>query len=163
MFKKTKKLIFDNLFPLFWAFIFLSAISVVILPSVVEYSESPEFCSKCHSMKSQHLTWGNSRHRSLTCVDCHLPNDNIPEHFFWKGIDGTKDVVSQTLGLKEEDEIRLSSHGKSVLLRNCLRCHKETMSHVYSKRNCIDCHRSLTHKNTAAYCVGNTEVNNEVK
>ncbi len=158
MLKKTKKIILENIFPLFWASIFIVSISIVILPRVIEYSESPKFCASCHSMKSQHLTWSNSRHRTLKCVDCHLPNDNIPEHFLWKGIDGTKDVISQTLGLKEEDEIVLSPHGKKVLQRNCIRCHNDIVSHVDSKRNCIDCHRSLTHKNTAAYCFKNTEV-----
>lgn len=163
MLEKIKKYISKNIFPVFWGSLLMIVAASAALPRILDYSESPAFCGVCHSMKQQSQTWEHSRHRGVKCIDCHLPNDNLPEHFFWKGIDGTKDVISQTLGLKEEDEIRLSEHGKKVLQSNCVRCHKDIVSHIDNKRSCVDCHRGIHHRYTAAACSFNTEVNNAHK
>lgn len=163
MHKKIKRVVSENIFPLMWASVLSIVAMALILPGLIEYSESPAFCGVCHSMKGQKEDWEKSRHRGIKCIDCHLPNDNLPEHFLWKGIDGTKDVLSQVMGLKEEDEIRLSEHGKKVLQRNCIRCHKDIVSHIDNKRSCVDCHRGIHHKYTAAACSFNTEVENARK
>lgn len=159
--KKIVEYVKNNMF----VFIWLSVISIVaiglFLPEVIEYSESPRFCVKCHSMKDQYDSWEHSLHKNFKCIDCHLPNDNFINHYIWKGIDGTKDLVSETLGLKEWWKIHLSEHGKKVLQSNCIRCHEGLVSHIDKKRNCIDCHKTVTHKNTALTCSFNTDVKKE--
>lgn len=158
MLKKTKEILLKNSFLIFWAFALAFTGAAVSLPPIVHFSESSFFCGLCHSMKDQYKTWSVSRHRTLKCVDCHLPNSNKAEHFFWKAIDGNKDLISETLGLKEDYEIRLSDHGKKVLQENCIRCHADIVSRMNTKRNCVDCHRGVSHIKTAAVCSYNTEV-----
>lgn len=146
-----------NIFIFGWFFIIIFVFAGLFVPKIVRYSESPEFCVKCHSMKDQYDSWNHSLHKNLKCIDCHLPNDNFVNHYVWKGIDGTKDLVSETLGLKEWWEIHLSEHGKKVLQSNCVRCHEGLLAHMDKKRNCIDCHRTITHKKTALTCSFNTD------
>lgn len=155
-FKKIIQYVISNIFVFSWIFIISAVLVGVLSHKVIKYTESPEFCVKCHSMKEQYETWSHSLHRNFKCVDCHLPNDNFVNHYVWKGIDGTKDLISETMGLKEWWEIHLSEHGKKVLQSNCIRCHEGIVSHIDKKRNCIDCHKTVTHKNTALTCSFNT-------
>jgi len=158
-----KKFIKENFIPFIFSVVVIFVMAGFILKEAIEYSESPEFCAKCHTMDMQYKTWSYSSHRTLRCVDCHLPNDNLANHFLWKVIDGTRDLVSQILNLKEEDQIFLSKHGKKVLQKNCIRCHKDIVSHINQKRSCIDCHINIKHRETSLICSFNTEVENEKK
>lgn len=115
-------------------------------PHLIEHTETPQFCGLCHSMKPQHSAWEHSAHRTARCIDCHLPNDNAVNHYFWKTIDGNKDVFYEFSGLREHDEIKLSPHGHRVLQANCIRCHEGFVDHIDQKRACIDCHRTIGHK-----------------
>jgi cytochrome c nitrite reductase small subunit len=115
-------------------------------PHLIELTETPKFCGSCHSMDPQHTAWEHSAHRQARCIDCHLPNDNPANHYFWKTIDGNKDVFYEFSGLREHDEIKLSPHGHRVLQANCIRCHEGMVTHVDKKRACIDCHRTVGHK-----------------
>jgi len=125
----------------------LAALTLLFGPThLIELSETPKFCGLCHSMKPQHSAWEHSAHRSARCIDCHLPNDNAANHYFWKSIDGNKDVFYEFSGLREHDEIKLSAHGHRVLQANCVRCHEGMVSRIDNKRACIDCHRTLGHK-----------------
>jgi cytochrome c nitrite reductase small subunit len=78
-------------------------------------------------------------------VDCHLPNDNLINHLIWKGIDGTKDVVS-FYGRLYPDLIKISEHGKKTVKENCIRCHDEMVSRMKVEgKDCWTCHRQTTH------------------
>src|SRR4030067_1818046 len=67
---------------------------------LVEQTSKPGFCNTCHVMRDHYEVWFlTGVHRSITCVDCHLPNNNKVNHLIWKGIDGTKDVVSFFSGM----------------------------------------------------------------
>src|SRR4030042_5699134 len=57
-------------------------------------SETPEFCGSCHVLNMEYEAWFHSgAHRQIKCVDCHLPNNNFPNHLLWKTLDGVKDAV----------------------------------------------------------------------
>ena len=144
--------------PVLFFILLFAGIGAKLSIDLVRYSESPQFCALCHSMKDQHQAWTYSAHRQAKCIDCHLPNDNLANHFVWKGIDGIKDVVSEFAGLKEDQEIKLSKHGEKVLQSNCLRCHEHMASLINNTRSCTDCHKASGHKITAAVYVENTEV-----
>ena len=61
---------------------------------LVEWTSISEFCNSCHVMNEQYESWFmTGLHRSIKCVDCHLPNDNPVNHLVWKGLDGMKDVI----------------------------------------------------------------------
>lgn len=132
--------------------VLLSIPLIIIAIKLIKFTEEPEFCGKCHSMAEQYKNWSHTAHKKIKCVDCHLPNDNIINHYVWKGIDGIKDVISETFSLKEDYEIHLSEHGKKVLQQNCIRCHSEIVSHIDTKRNCFECHRNISHKMITNFC-----------
>ncbi|MCX5789328.1 MAG: NapC/NirT family cytochrome c [Elusimicrobia bacterium] len=118
-------------------------------PRLLAYSESPEFCVKCHNHEVEGEAFSHhGAHRRERCIDCHLPNDNVADHFFWKGIDGMSDVVAFYAGMFT-DETRLSRHGQRVLQENCIRCHAATVMRIDPARPCWECHRRVTHKGTA--------------
>lgn len=128
-----------------------AALALLFGPThLVDLTETPAFCGLCHSMKPQHQAWSHSMHRSARCIDCHLPNDNAANHYFWKAIDGNKDVFFEFSGLREHDEIELSAHGRRVLQANCIRCHEGMVARIDNERACIDCHRTIGHKRQGA-------------
>lgn len=116
-------------------------------PDLYSLTSSPEFCASCHVMEYQHDAWlKTGLHRSVKCVDCHLPNDNFPNHMLWKGLDGTKDVVF-FFGRMFSDSLTISGHGSKTLQDNCTRCHGEMVSRItVEDRTCWSCHRRVNHK-----------------
>lgn len=120
-------------------------------PHLIVATETPAFCGMCHSMKGQHRDWSHSGHRAAKCIDCHLPNSNPVSHYFWKAIDGNKDVFYEFTGLREHDEIKLSKHAWSVLRENCERCHAAAADRMDPRRACTDCHRAAGHKAQGMY------------
>ncbi len=128
----------------------LAAAGVFMLfgpPRMIALTESPQFCALCHA--NQAGDWLHSAHRKEKCIDCHLPNNNFPNHYLWKSIDGGKDVFLHFSGLGDGNDTSLTGHGKKVLQANCIRCHIDMVSHINNKRSCIDCHRTLSHRRTA--------------
>ena len=64
------------------------------MPKLVAYTSKNSYCASCHVMEDQSLSLRKSGlHNQLNCIDCHLPHDNKLRHYFWKGVDGTKDLV----------------------------------------------------------------------
>jgi len=119
-------------------------------PALLAKSESPEFCSSCHVMQAEYEAWFHEgAHRTVRCVDCHLPHQNVFAHYLWKSIDGMKDVVVFYSGTVP-DRIRISDHGQEVLQGNCVRCHETTVWRIDRERGCWECHRRLSHTRSGA-------------
>jgi cytochrome c nitrite reductase small subunit len=115
-------------------------------PQLMAKTESPLFCNSCHVMESRFEAWFNvGAHRTIRCVDCHLPHENMPAYYVWKTIDGMKDVVVFYSG-KTPQNITISEHGKKFVQANCIRCHSERVAMINQDRNCWDCHRFLQHQ-----------------
>jgi cytochrome c nitrite reductase small subunit len=114
-------------------------------PQLMAKSEAPQFCSSCHVMESQYEAWFHvGAHRSIRCIDCHLPHQNLPVHFLWKSIDGMKDVVIFYSG-KTPQTIEITPRAQDVLRANCIRCHSERVAMIDQDRKCWECHRFLKH------------------
>jgi cytochrome c nitrite reductase small subunit len=97
-------------------------------------------------MESQYEAWFHvGAHRSIRCVDCHLPHQNLPVYYVWKTIDGMKDVVMFYSG-QVPQTIELSKRAEGVVRVNCVRCHSERVAMIDQSRNCWDCHRFLQHQ-----------------
>jgi cytochrome c nitrite reductase small subunit len=134
--------------------ILIAAIGITILlvllfgPYGLVYQTSkPSFCNTCHVMRDEYESWFlTGVHRSIACVDCHLPNNNPINHLVWKGIDGTKDALSFFNGIYP-DYIRSTGHAKKVIKQNCIRCHNEMVSRIdTTTMDCWACHRKINHK-----------------
>ena len=113
---------------------------------LMDQTARPAFCNLCHPMNDQYTAWLlTGVHRGIRCVDCHLPNDNPVNHLVWKGIDGTKDVVSFFSGVYP-DHITATNHAKRVIQENCVRCHGEMVSRITTDTmRCWSCHRRMDH------------------
>ena len=121
-------------------------------PHLIEKTEAPEFCASCHVMIPQYEAWFHSgKHRNVECIECHLPNNNPVEHFIWKGIDGTKDLILFFTGNVPE-KIHASEHAKRTIKANCIRCHEGMVALINTEdRDCWECHREVMHEKMRIY------------
>ena len=121
-------------------------------------ADDPNACINCHIMTPYYSTWMHSSHgRDATCNDCHVPNDNIAEKYYFKGVDGMKHVFAfLTHGERQTPEAQKES--SQVIMNNCIRCHTDLnsrlvttgkvdymMTQVGNGKACWDCHRSVPH------------------
>jgi nitrate/TMAO reductase-like tetraheme cytochrome c subunit len=57
----------------------LLVLAVVVVLGIVGfigsewYTHRPQFCRSCHNMEVQYLTWEKSKHKEVSCHDCHYP------------------------------------------------------------------------------------------
>lgn len=120
-------------------------------------SDNPETCINCHVMAPQYATWQHSAHREVaTCNDCHVPHDNIFNHYLFKAQDGLYHATIFTLRA-EPQVIQIKEAGIAVVQENCKRCHTPTNERVgllaINRENnlhgegklCWECHREVPH------------------
>lgn len=134
------------------------AIYIFNISNAVSYlSDSPETCINCHVMVPQYATYQHSSHREhATCNDCHVPQDNIVNKYYFKAKDGLRHATMFTLR-KEPQVIFIKEEGKKVVHNNCVRCHSDLLNdtkmmakttykaHSKTDRECWECHREVPH------------------
>ena len=120
-------------------------------------SDKPETCTNCHIMAPQYATWNHSSHREVaTCNDCHVPHNNIFNHYYFKAKDGLRHATIFTLR-NEPQVIFIQPAGEKVVHDNCIRCHNQLLVdpklnasvkdhdiHMTGRR-CVECHREVPH------------------
>jgi len=133
-------------------------ILIIYLSNAPSYlSDKPETCINCHVMYPQYASWSHSSHaRDATCVDCHVPQDNVFRKYYFKGSDGLRHSTYFTFRW-EPQVIQIKSAGISVVQENCIRCHHDLVDMVSlvevtgSKASmgegklCWDCHKETPH------------------
>ncbi|TAJ12443.1 cytochrome c nitrite reductase small subunit [Marinilabiliaceae bacterium JC017] len=120
-------------------------------------SDNPKTCVNCHIMAPQYATWNHSAHReAATCSDCHIPHDNVFNHYYFKAQDGLRHATIFTLRA-EPQVIFIKEAGKKVVQQNCIRCHNQQitddkllsqvpdMHQNINDRLCWECHRETPH------------------
>jgi cytochrome c nitrite reductase small subunit len=117
-------------------------------------SDNPQTCVNCHVMAPQYATWQHSSHREVAnCNDCHVPHNNIFNHYLFKAKDGMRHATIFTLR-NEPQVIHIKEAGRDVVQNNCIRCHGKlftstampsTHEYDFSKKLCWDCHRETPH------------------
>ncbi len=134
------------------------AVYAAIVSNFTSYIfDSPATCVNCHVMAPHYATWFHSAHREhATCTDCHVPQDNLFRHYYYKAKDGSRHVAIFTLR-REPDVIMMHEAGRMVVQENCIRCHDFTNErvsayHVTAKsaragegKLCFECHRDVPH------------------
>jgi len=106
-------------------------------------SDKPETCINCHIMVPEYSTWGHSAHREYTsCNDCHVPHNNVVNHYYFKAMDGLRHATIFTLRA-EPQVIRIKEAGANAVQNNCIRCHNT--NDLRKERKCWDCHRETPH------------------
>jgi cytochrome c nitrite reductase small subunit len=119
-------------------------------PGLYAKSESPEYCGSCHVLQPEYEAWFHSgAHAQIKCIDCHLPNDNLPHHLWAKALEGVGDTLAFHTG-RVHEPIKLSDSGAKVVVANCRRCHAELVARINEDRPCWECHRRMSHRSTGA-------------
>lgn len=121
-------------------------------------SDDPATCVNCHVMAPYYATWMHSSHgRNVTCNDCHIPQDNIVNKYFVKGLNGYNHAAVFTKRT-EDQAMRAIPINSQAIMNNCIRCHTqlntefvETGRHSWREMQeiggsaCWDCHRGVPH------------------
>ena len=109
-------------------------------------SDDPETCMNCHIMAPQYTTWNHSSHReTATCVDCHVPHNNIFNKYYFKAKDGLRHATIFTLR-REPQVIFIREEGRKVVQNNCIRCHEYLITDDRLRR-VTNSERSVTVRN----------------
>lgn len=118
--------------------------------------DDPEVCINCHIMLPQYTTWKHSSHAQVaTCNDCHVPQDNIFNSYYFKAKDGSRHSALFTFRM-ENHAIQAIDASKNVIQNNCVRCHEHLNAEVATNVNlaqvhhgqgklCWECHREVPH------------------
>jgi cytochrome c nitrite reductase small subunit len=120
-------------------------------------SDDPKACVNCHVMNPQYANWAHDAHsRVTTCNDCHVPQTDFFNKYFFKAKDGLKHAYAFTFRL-EPQVIIMEKETRPMIGGNCIRCHTETVQKEFLKpvlplyhnhleeRYCLDCHRFIPH------------------
>lgn len=120
-------------------------------------SDKPETCINCHIMVPEYSTWAHSAHREYTnCNDCHVPHNNMLNHYYFKAMDGLRHASIFTLRA-EPQVIQIKDAGAIAVQNNCIRCHEYVINDtrmmrpefsqndLRKDRKCWECHREVPH------------------
>ena len=120
-------------------------------------SDDPKACINCHLMTPQYITWNHSSHREVAhCNDCHVPQDNLFNKYYFKAKDGL--YHSSIFTIRAEPQV-IKALGPSieVIQNNCIRCHQDQVTDAKltasvevhaahrTDRTCWECHREVPH------------------
>lgn len=86
---------------------------------LMQVSSTPAFCGSCHVMQPYYQSWKASTHRSVPCVDCHIP-PGITSEFRkkYEALSMAVQYITQTYGPNPWAEVEDAS---------CLRCHERRL------------------------------------
>ena len=121
-------------------------------------SDNPRTCVNCHLMSPYYATWTHSSHgRNTTCVDCHVPHNNILNKYYFKAKDGLRHSAVFTMRA-EKTPLQAIPASSQVIMNNCIRCHEQLNTEFvktgrmdfkemkkHGGQACWDCHREVPH------------------
>ena len=121
-------------------------------------SDDPKACVNCHIMAPYYATWDHGSHsRNTTCVDCHVPHNNLVQKWTFKGMDGMRHAAVFMMN-GEPQVIQAVDRSATVIMENCVRCHEQLntefvktgkisykMAKMGEGKACWDCHREVPH------------------
>ncbi|NLD22450.1 MAG: cytochrome c nitrite reductase small subunit [Bacteroidales bacterium] len=121
-------------------------------------SDNPRTCVNCHLMSPYYATWTHSSHgRNTTCVDCHVPHNNIFNKYYFKAKDGLRHSAVFTMRA-EKTALQAIPASSQVIMNNCIRCHEQLNTEFvktgrmdfkemkkHGGQACWDCHREVPH------------------
>lgn len=123
---------------------------------VYHRTEQPQFCGACHEMSNNFETWRESRHKNITCADCHA--EQSATGWLRTKVAGARQLVTH-FSAESIDNIKVQEDQRGVIDSNCRRCHAglarvgerfglgvSHRQHLEKGLQCITCHSgSFTH------------------
>jgi trimethylamine-N-oxide reductase (cytochrome c) cytochrome c-type subunit TorY len=145
----------------------VAGIVAIATAQMVESTSTPSFCGSCHEMTPMVESWKTGPHGPLgnkadairaSCVDCHLPHENVVSYLVAKGISGLNDFVGHVFhgGYKDNPEHWLEKRKERnhyVFVSSCKHCHEPLPENIMHKKiesgeidgNCLNCHWYVGH------------------
>jgi cytochrome c nitrite reductase small subunit len=115
------------------------------------FSKAAESCTNCHIMQGQYDSWLKSGHAAVaSCVDCHLPQDNLVNNYLAKAENGWHHSWAFTFQNFHEP-IQITPKNERLLQNNCVRCHAAIVEEMATTPadpqtlNCVHCHAGVGH------------------
>jgi nitrate/TMAO reductase-like tetraheme cytochrome c subunit len=128
--------------------------SIVVLGgsyAAISATNNPQFCSFCHEMAPEFITYKESAHSQIQCVECHV-DPGIVNELVHK-VESLKEVYYHVVG--PPDPIVQTV---AVPSNNCLQCHSKNRlvtatgdlivnheGHIKEDIPCITCHSGVAH------------------
>ncbi|MHB8170425.1 MAG: cytochrome c3 family protein [Thermincolia bacterium] len=138
-------------------FILVAGLMVIIgVTSVgaIKLTSTPQFCSSCHEMTPEYVTWAASAHNTISCTKCHIEPGAVN---FVKHKIGAMKQVYKHVTKSYVTPIELAEPIKNGV---CLQCHSNFrrvtpkgdiifphQKHVAEKQECVECHAGVVHGN----------------
>lgn len=140
--------------------VFLVLLLVTFLTMLVLTADitqnSPEFCSRCHTMKPEYYTWKASSHSNFGCTECHRGEGARGAYNF------ARDLLRWTHAEITGSYIRPIRLFRSIDDDVCFRCHtynRQTTAsgdliipheqHTDRRVRCVSCHSAIAHGDIA--------------
>ncbi len=126
------------------------SVFAIVTDTPAMMGSAPQACANCHVMDAAYENWYHAPHEKwATCVDCHLPHENVFAYYFAKGKTGMHDIYVFSTG-QTPALIRANEDTQKWVQGNCIRCHESTVESLLMNaqpldRNCWDCHRNVAH------------------
>jgi nitrate/TMAO reductase-like tetraheme cytochrome c subunit len=138
-----------------WKLLFASlAVFIVLLGSmygVIEATSTPSFCKVCHEMGPEHITFTNSAHSEISCVQCHVKPgavetvvhkvESLKEVYYH--VVGPPDPIAQTVAVENENCLQCHSENRLVTATGDLKVNHA--KHIDKDIPCITCHSGVVH------------------
>jgi nitrate/TMAO reductase-like tetraheme cytochrome c subunit len=138
-----------------WRLLFASLFAIVALSGTmwgaIAFTSSPQFCSWCHEMAPEFVTFEASAHSEIKCTQCHIEPGvvNLVTHKVhslkevYYHVVGPPDPIVQTVAVTNESCTQCHSTNRLVSATGDLIVnHSE---HIQEDIPCITCHSGVAH------------------
>ncbi len=153
-----------------WKVMFVSLIGLIVVGGggwgVIQFTNSPTFCSSCHEMAPEYSTFTASAHNNITCVQCHIKPGAV--NMLTHKMKSLKEVYYHVTGVPEQI---VQTESEAISNENCLQCHSKNRlvtasgdlkvnhkGHIEEGVPCISCHAGVVHAKIVARGINTEEV-----
>lgn len=138
---------------------FGSLIGIIVLYALFQIgyvaTSGPSFCAKCHEVEKYVLSWEQSVHKNLNCLECHQPRGELGKfHAKARGLNYvfqhfSGDYTIPTRAVISEQNCLICHLGDNENFPNTPRLNNTAKINHYESikqsESCLDCHREAGH------------------
>jgi nitrate/TMAO reductase-like tetraheme cytochrome c subunit len=129
----------------------------------ISFTSTPTFCSTCHEMAPEHVTFQASAHNQIKCTQCHIEPgaknlvvhkvESLKEVFYH--IVGAPDPIVQTVAVSNENCEQCHSRNRLVTATGDIIVNHK--GHIEEGIPCITCHSGVVHAKVVERGINDSE------
>lgn len=128
---------------------------LAFLLGAATFTSTPSFCSTCHEMKPQHITFKYSAHNQIQCIECHgqpglkntLKNKADLLHMVYQHFSEPQTSIISSAGVPDKNCEQCHSRNRLVTATGDIIVNHE--GHIEKEIPCITCHSGVVHAKIA--------------